>query len=100
MEPDDLNDRLRRHEEMIEGLAKVWMRQSEMNERMDGALARLNAFIEEQRGMHERMDSYLARQDRINERLTAAIERLDATQADIKTLLTRLLRGSGNGRDA
>ena len=37
MEPEDLKDRLRRHEEMIEGLAKVWMRQSEMNERMDAA---------------------------------------------------------------
>jgi hypothetical protein len=30
----------------------------------------------------------------------AAIERLDATQADIKTLLQRLVRGSSNGREA
>jgi hypothetical protein len=90
---DDLEDRLRRHEAMIEGLAKVWMRQSEINERLDG-------FIEEQRAMNvrmegslERMDSYLARQDRLNERLTTAIE-------DIKTLLERVVRGSGNGREA
>ena len=86
MEPEDLEDRLRRHEAMIEGLAKVWMRQSEMNERLD-------AFIEEQRAMNVRMDSYLVRQDRINERLTTAIE-------DIKTLLQRVVRGSGNGREA
>jgi hypothetical protein len=93
MEPEDLEDRLRRHEAMIEGLAKVWMRQSEINERLDG-------FIEEQRAMNarmegslERMDSYLVRQDRINERLTTAIE-------DIKTLLQRVVRGSGNGREA
>jgi hypothetical protein len=90
---EDLDDRLRRHEAMIEGLAKVWMRQSEMNERMDGAIAHLDTFIGEQRGMNERMDSYLARQDRINERLTAAIERID-------TVLQRLVRGSGNGREA
>ena len=89
----DLEDRLRRHEAMMEWLAKVWMRQSEMNERMDGAIARLDTFIGEPRGMNERMDSYLARQDRINERLTTAIE-------DIKTLLQRVVRGSGNGREA
>ena len=50
-----------------------------MNARMEGSL--------------ERMDSYLVRQDRINERLTTAIE-------DIKTLLQRVVRGSGNGREA
>ena len=45
----------------------------------------------------ERLDVALARslthQDRINERLTTAIE-------DIKTLLQRVVRGSGNGREA
>jgi hypothetical protein len=65
---------------MIEGLAKVWMRQSEIN---------------------ERMDSYLARPDVLNERLIGAIERLDKTQADITLLLQRVFRGgSGNGREA
>ena len=54
MEPEDLEDRLRRHEAMMEGLAKVWMRQSEINERLD-------AFIEEQRGMNERMEGSLER---------------------------------------
>jgi hypothetical protein len=41
MEPEDLEDRLRRHEAMMEGLAKVWLRQSEMNARMDAAIARM-----------------------------------------------------------
>jgi hypothetical protein len=35
-----------------------------------------------------------------NARLTAAIERLDTTQARIETLLVRMLRQEGNGRDA
>jgi hypothetical protein len=100
MEPEDLEDRLRRHEAMMEGLAKVWMRQSEINERLDGAIARLDTFIGEQRGMNERLDSYLARQDVLNERLIGAIERLDKTQADITLLLQRVIRGSGNGREA
>lgn len=100
MEPEDLEGRLRRHEAMMEGLAKVWMRQSEMNERLDG-------FIEEQRAMNarmegslERLDKTLARQDVLNERLIGAIERLDKTQADITLLLQRVIRGSGNGREA
>ena len=90
---EDLNDRLRRHEEMIEGLAKVWMRQSEINERMDAAIARMDTAI-------ARMDGYMARQDVLNERLIGAIERLDKTQADITLLLQRVIRGSGNGREA
>ena len=93
MEPEDLEDRLRRHEAMIEGLAKVWMRQSEMNERMDAAIGMDTYAI-------ERMDGYLARQDVLNERLIGAIERLDKTQADITLLLQRVIRGSGNGREA
>jgi hypothetical protein len=35
-----------------------------------------------------------------NARLTAALERLDTTQARIETLLVRMLRQEGNGRDA
>jgi hypothetical protein len=41
----------------------------------------------------------LGRQAVINERLTAAIERLDVTQACIESLLQRVGRGSGNGRE-
>ena len=50
--------------------------------------------------MIERMDGYMARQDVLNERLIGAIERLDKTQADITLLLQRVIRGSGNGREA
>jgi hypothetical protein len=53
MAPEDLDDRLRRHEAMIEALAKVWTRQGEINE--------------EQR--------------EINDRLTAAIERVETSMA-------------------
>ena len=39
------------------------------------------------------LERHAVRQEQINERLTAAIERID-------TVLQRLVRGSGNGRDA
>ena len=100
MEPEDLEDRLRRHEEMIEGLAKVWMRQSEMNERLDALYRGAAGDERAYEGSLERMDSYMARQDVLNERLIGAIERLDKTQADITLLLQRVVRGSGNGREA
>jgi hypothetical protein len=70
--PEDFDDRVERHEEMIQALYRVWTRQGELNE--------------EQRG--------------INARLTAAIERLDATQADIKQLLATLIERGANGRGA
>jgi hypothetical protein len=70
--PDDFADDIRRHNEMIEALAKVWMRQGELNE-----------------------DQRL-----INDRLTTAIERIEVTLARVETLLTRLPRGETNGRDA
>jgi translation initiation factor 1 (eIF-1/SUI1) len=69
---EDYGDRFERHERMLEGLAKLWQRQGEINE--------------EQRA--------------INERLVAAIERLDATQADIKQLLATLIERGTNGRGA
>jgi hypothetical protein len=93
MEPEDLNDRLQRHEVMIEGLAKVWHRQGELHEEQRQMNTRLEQSI-------ARLDSYLARQGVLNERLIGAIERLDKTQADITLLLQRVIRGSGNGREA
>jgi hypothetical protein len=45
MEPhafDDLNDRLRSHQELIEGLAKVWRRQGEINDTTATAIERLD----------------------------------------------------------
>ena len=70
--PEDSEDRFRRHEAIMEGLARLLAAQHETNQR----------------------------QDAINERLTAAIERLDVTQARIETLLARMLPQSENGREA
>jgi hypothetical protein len=72
MTDDAHEDRFRRHEEIMEGLARMLAAQHEFNR--------------EQRA--------------INERLTTAIERLDGTQARIETLLARLIPQSENGRDA
>jgi hypothetical protein len=93
MADDAHEDRLRRHEAMLEALAKVWTRQGEINEEQREITTRLDRQV-------ERLDSYLARQDALNERLTLAIERLGATQADIHKLLARWLPPAGNGRDA
>jgi hypothetical protein len=76
---EDFDDRLRRHEQIMEGLARM--------------LAAQHDFNSEQREFN--------RQQRdINERLTAAIERLDVTQARIETLLARMLPTGENGREA
>jgi hypothetical protein len=72
--PDDHEDRLRRHEAIMEGLARMLAAQHEMNQRVEG---------------------FMQRQDTVNDRLTAAIERLDVTQARIETLPT-----GENGREA
>jgi hypothetical protein len=62
---DDLEDRLRRHEAMIEGLSKVWTRQGEIN---------------------EELRTFNRQQGEINAR--------------VETTLARVVRGSGNGREA
>jgi hypothetical protein len=77
--PDDHEDRLRQHEAIMAGLARMLAAQHEMNQRVEG---------------------FMQRQDTINDRLTAAIERLDVTQARIETLLARMLPTGENGRDA
>jgi hypothetical protein len=76
---DDHEERFRRHEAIMEGLARMFQAQHEMNQRVEG---------------------FMQRQDIINERLTAAIERLDVTQARIETLLARMIPPSENGREA
>ena len=77
--PDDYDDRFRRHEEIMEGLARMLAAQHEMNQ--------------EQR--------------EINQRLTLAIERIDRTlahveitQARMETLFARVFRPQENGHDA
>jgi hypothetical protein len=77
--PDDHDDRFRRHEEIMEGLARMLAAQYQMNQ--------------EQR--------------EINQRLTLAIERIDRTlahveitQARMETLFARVFRPQENGHDA
>ena len=111
MEPEDLEDRLRRHEAMIEALAKVWTRQGEMHEEQREINARLTAAIERVETSMERssaqVDRYMTRMDGYMDRMEGYMQRQEAvnasvssTLADIKTLLQRVVRGSGNGRDA
>jgi hypothetical protein len=111
MEPEDLADRLRRHEAMMEGLAKVWMRQGELHEEQREINARLTAAIErvETSMAHAsaQVDRYMARMDSYMDRMEGYMQRQEAvnaavssTLADIKTLLQRVVRGSGNGREA
>ena len=77
--PDDYEDRLRQHEAIMAGLARM---------------------LEAQHGMNQRVEGFMQRQDTINERLTAALERLDVTQARIETLLAQMIPQSENGREA
>lgn len=76
---EDYGDRLDRHEEMIQALARVWTRQSELNE--------------EQRAMNQRLEGYIQRQDEFN----ASVAR---TLARIETLLERFPPRGDNGREA
>ena len=75
---EDYGDRLDRHEEMIQALARVWTRQSELNE--------------EQRAMNQRLEGYIQRQDAFN----ASVAR---TLARIETLLDRFPPRGDNGRE-
>jgi hypothetical protein len=79
MTDDAHEERFRQHEEMIEALARVFMRQGEVNE--------------EQRAMNQRLERFIERQDSINADIRT-------TLAEIKTLITLLPRGGENGRDA
>jgi hypothetical protein len=58
----------------------------DMMRRMLAIVARMDSAIDELKGFNRQ-------QGEINERLTAAIERID-------TVLQRLIRGSGDGREA
>jgi hypothetical protein len=89
--PEDYDDRLRRHEAIIEGLARLWERQGEMNDEQRTMNARFETFIIEQRTMNARMEGYIAEQRGIN----AAVA---STLARVETLLERLPRGGENGR--
>lgn len=81
--PEDFGDRLNAHEAILRHLTAMLVKQDGINERLEGAMDTSMA----------RMDRYMARQDVLN-------ELLDSTQAAITTLLQRIVRGSGNGREA
>ena len=72
MTDDAHEERFRQHQEMIEALAKIWMPQSETNERLDATIVELKGFNRQQVGIN----------------------------ADIKTTLARTFRPEDNGRDA
>jgi hypothetical protein len=80
MADDAHEDRLRRHEAMLEGLARVWQRQGEINDRLDTAIEELRRFNQQQVALQADVTTTLAR---------------------LETLLTRVMRGEGgNGREA
>jgi hypothetical protein len=79
MEQHDYDDRFRHHEAILEGLARMFAAQHEMNQRVEG-------FIQEQR--------------RFNAEQVAINQRLEITQARLETLVSRALRMEQNGRDA
>jgi predicted nucleic acid-binding Zn-ribbon protein len=67
---DDFADRFEEHERMLQGLARLWHRQGEINEE-------LRAF---------------------NRQQVAINARLEATQAEISRLLATLVERGANGR--
>jgi hypothetical protein len=71
MADDAHDDRFQQHEAILEGLAKVWQRQGEINEE-------LRAFNRQQVEINQDVKTTLAR---------------------IETLLARLLPPTGNGRE-
>ena len=111
MESQEFDDLLRR-------LTAMLVKQDDINERLTAAMERLEESMDTSRA---RMDSYLGRMDTYMERVDTYMARMDgymdrmegymqrqeavntsvsSTLADIKTLLQRLIRGSGNGREA
>jgi len=83
---DNFADDIRRHNEMIEALGKLWLRQGEIND--------------EQRAMNQRLDGYMARLDGFMQQQVVFNGDLKTTLARIETLLARLPRGEENGREA
>jgi hypothetical protein len=83
---DDHDDRLRRHEEMLQGLARLWDAQHGMNQEQRELNQRLTLAIES-------IDQTLAQQTEFN-------ADVKTTLARIETLLARMIPHGENGRDA
>ena len=78
--------------------------QREINARLTAAIERLETSIESSRVQVDRymarMDGYMDRMEGYMQRQEAVNAAVSSTLADIKTLLQRVVRGSGNGREA
>ena len=76
---DEQEDRLRQHEEMIQGLARMWSAQHDINQRLTLAIERIDQTLAQHTEFHGDVRTTLAR---------------------LETLVARLLPQSENGRDA
>jgi hypothetical protein len=83
---DDLEDRLRRHEAIMEGLARVWHAQHAMNQEQREINQRLTLAIES-------IDQTLAQQSEFNADVRTTLAR-------VETLLARMLPTGEHGREA
>ena len=84
---DDAHEaRLRQHEEMLQGLARIWDAQHAMNQEQRELNQRLTLAIES-------IDQTLAQQAEFNGDVRSTLARLE-------TLLARMTQQSDNGRDA
>jgi hypothetical protein len=109
--PEDFGDRLDSHEAILRSLTAMLVKQDGINDRLTAAIERLEGAMDTST---TRMDSYLARMDNYMARMDNYMDRTEgymrqqeavntavsSTLADIKTLLQRVVRGSGNGREA
>jgi hypothetical protein len=86
MADDAQDERFRQHEEMLQGLARVWDAQHTMNQEQREITQRLTLAIES-------IDQTLAQQAEFNADVRTTLAR-------IETLLARMLPHSENGRDA
>ena len=83
---DDHDERLHQHQELLEGLARLWAAQHAMNQEQKELNQRLTLAIES-------IDQTLAQQAEYNADVRTTLARLD-------TLIARAIQQSDNGRDA
>ena len=90
---DDQEDRLRRHEAMMEGLARIWEQQHTLNQ--------------DQRTINERLTLVVERIDRAIEGIDRTLAQQAVFQSDVRTTLARLEtiiarlgQQSANGQEA
>jgi hypothetical protein len=98
-------------DDLVRRLTAMLVKQDTINERLTAAMERLEASLDTSRAQMDsylsRMDTYMARMDGYMDRMEGFMRRqegvnaaVSSTLADITTLLQRLVRGSGNGREA